>query len=153
EPPETSTTETGGTTAGAVSRPAGSVAPPARSVSDIAFQGLLHRDLVPQLDRPRRRVLRQPGRRPALQLRLVDRAVGHDLGRAHLAHQGRVASVDPRPGHGRVGEQHVAYRTGGDLRAADIDLVAVPPAGDEHAAVDDLDLVAGADRAAEPGPG
>ena len=40
--------------------------------------------------------------------------------------------------------QHVAHRRGGHLGAADVDLVGGDPAGDEHAAVDHLDAVTGA---------
>src|SRR5690242_6408206 len=72
EPPETSTTDAGGTD------------------SDIAFQRLLLRDLVQEPDPPRYAVVRQAAGAPQHQVGVGDRTervVDHDLGGDHAADQ------------------------------------------------------------------
>src|SRR6266508_3638177 len=138
EPPETRTTLEGGTRVG----------------SDIALQRLLRRDFFQQLDPARHAVVRQPGAAPLDQVGVGGRAHGlvqHHFGGDHPADDRGFAREHPRPGDRRVRGQHVADQARGHLGAADVDLVAVQPAGDQDAAVDDRDPVAGPDRAVQSG--
>src|SRR6266498_680555 len=137
EPPDTRTTDAGGTTVG----------------SDIALQRLFLRDLVEEPDPPRYAVVRQPVGAPLDQVGVGDRAefrVRHHLGGDHPADQRRFACEHPRPGDARMPHQHVADDAGGHLRAADVDLVGVEATSDQHAVALVLDPVAGADRTDQP---
>src|SRR3979490_154736 len=114
EPPETSTTDDGGTWVGP--------APAWAAESDIALQRLLLRNLVQEPDPARYAVVRQPGTAPLHQVGIGDRAhlrVRDHFGGHHPADQRGLTGEDPGPGHGRVIHQHVADQAGRHLGPAD----------------------------------
>src|SRR6266508_4644124 len=138
DPPETRTTLDGGT----------------RVVSDIALQRLLRGNLVQDADPARHAVVGQPAAAPLHQVGVRGRAHGlvqHHLGGHHPADDRRLAREHPRPGDRGVRGQHVADQAGRHLRAADVDLVAVQPPGDQHPAVHDLDTIPRQHRTLGPG--